>query len=137
MKKSIKHFLSNAQKKAIVSLLNGEEKDFFWEKMSELCRLVETMPKSYETDGQGWKAVAFLHYFKGGMDFYITERDMGDEKDGENGLIPGAQYQAFGLADHGHGAELGYISIQELIENGVELDLYWTPKTLDEIRGIA
>jgi len=58
------------------------------------------------------------------MDWYITEKDMGDE-----------QIQAFGLADLGMGfPELGYISIEELVENGVELDLHWTPKTLAEVK---
>ena len=34
----------------------------------------------------------------------------------------------------GMGAELGYISIPELLENGAELDLYYTePKTIGEI----
>jgi hypothetical protein len=30
--------------------------------------------------------------------------------------------------------ELGYISIEELVANGIELDLYWTPKTLAEVK---
>ena len=44
------------------------------------------------------------------------------------------QIQAFGLANLGYGAELGYICIKELIEHGIELDLYWTPKTLGEVK---
>ena len=31
------------------------------------------------------------------------------------------------------GAELGYISIPELLENGAELDLYFKPVTIGEI----
>ena len=64
-----------------------------------------------------------LHYFTGSQDWYITERDTSEE-----------QHQAFGLADFGDGGELGYISIAELIKHGVELDLYWKPRTLAEIR---
>ena len=42
--------------------------------------------------------------------------------------------QAFGIADLGKGRELGYISIPELLENGAELDLYYTePKTIGEL----
>ena len=74
------------------------------------------MPKTYEQDGNGGDAIVSLHYFKGGMEWYILERDKSDE-----------QEQAFGLADLGDGGELGYISIQELIENGAEIDLYFTP----------
>lgn len=45
------------------------------------------------------------------------------------------QLQAFGLADlFGDGGELGYISIEELKSVDAEFDLYWTPKTLREIK---
>ena len=37
------------------------------------------------------------------------------------------QLQAFGKADLGHGGELGYISIVEIIKCGAELDLHWQP----------
>ena len=80
------------------------------------------MPRGYEQDGKGDSAIAYLHYFTGSCDWYITERDTTDE-----------QHQAFGLADLGYGPELGYISVQELIENGAELDLYFEPKPLKEI----
>ncbi len=82
------------------------------------------MPKTYEQDGKGDDAVVYLHYFRGDMDWYITEKDMEAE-----------QHQAFGLADLGMGfPELGYINISELIDNNVELDLYWEPKTLREVK---
>jgi hypothetical protein len=48
------------------------------------------------------------------------------EKDADPDHV--GQMQAFGIADLGMGAELGYISIPELLENGAELDLYF--KTL-------
>jgi hypothetical protein len=49
--------------------------------------------------------------------------------------LDGPQLQAYGLADlYGDGGELGYISILDLIRHNVELDLYWTPKTLNEVR---
>ena len=79
------------------------------------------MPKTYETDGQGLKAVAHLHYFTPAFDFYITEKDRS-----------GGTKQAFGLAC-AHERELGYISIRQLVEAGADLDLHWTPKTLAEI----
>ena len=118
----LKAFISKAQIRAMLNGSIGEEGKWFGDKVSELANTFNTMPKTYEQDGMGGKAVAHLHYFIGGMNWYITERDMEEE-----------QLQAFGLADLGQGGELGYISIEELIENGVELDLHWTPKTLDEI----
>ena len=91
---------------------------------------IKAMPKTYEQDGLGDQAVAYLHYFSPAVDWYITE------KDAETPEEPG-QHQAFGLADLGHGAELGYISIVELLENDVELDLYFKPCKLAEIRKTA
>ena len=82
----------------------------------------KALPLPYGTEDQGDDAIAHLHYFRGGMDAWITERDSSVE-----------QHQAYGLIDLGHGAELGYISIQELIDNNMELDLYWSPKPLKDI----
>jgi hypothetical protein len=60
----------------------------------------------------------------GGMDWFITERDMNDK-----------QLQAFGLCDLGMGfPEIDYVNLREITGCGAELDLYWTPKTLAEIR---
>lgn len=81
------------------------------------------MPAIYEQATKGNDAIIYLHYFKGGLDWYITKRDFSAD-----------QYQAFGYARHWDGLEAGYISIKELIENGVELDLYWKPKTIGEIK---
>jgi len=123
--KLINKFMSKAQRAALAEAMEGEELEFFTNMLIDLERKLETMPKTYEQDGKGDEAVVHLHYFLGGMDWYITEKDMIDDD---------AQHQAFGLADLGYGGELGYISIQELIDNGVELDLYWEPKTLAEVK---
>ena len=40
------------------------------------------------------------------------------------------QNQAFGLADIGYGAELGYISIAELRSVGAEMDYHYEPRTI-------
>jgi hypothetical protein len=45
------------------------------------------------------------------------------------------QHQAFGLADlYGDGGELGYISIVELIESGIDFDLHFEPITMGELK---
>ena len=77
------------------------------------------MPLPYATEGFGDSAIVFLHYFSGGDDWWILERD----NDGE-----GPQRQCFGFAcldGDRDCAELGYISIAELIAAGVELDFHW------------
>lgn len=116
-------FIGNAQKQAILTILKGEEAEFMAQKMIDLNKTIETMPKSYETDGKK-DAKAILHYFKGSADWYIFEKDI------EDGVS-----QAFGYSDlFGDGGELGYISITEVTSVNAEIDLYFKPLTLDEIK---
>ncbi len=123
----LRRFAPSSQIDALYEGIRGEEGEFFKAKIFEMSKLISAMPKTYEQEGKGDQAVVHLHYFKGGCDWFITEKDV------ETPEEPG-QYQAFGLADLGYGGELGYISIVELIRNGVELDLYWTPVTLGTVR---
>ena len=117
----LRGFIGTAQLQAIGLVCYSEEKQFMFEKLAEMAGIITTMPRTYETDGQGQQAIAQLHYFTGGCDWYITERDQESE-----------QLQAFGLANLGYGGELGYISIVEILESGAELDLYWTPKPISQ-----
>jgi len=123
---NIREWISKDQLTVIEQGLKGEEKNYFRDKLNEIELLIITMPKPYETDGQGNETILHLHYFYGGSDWYIIERDSSEE-----------QIQCFGYAvlnGDTENAELGYISIQELIYSGVELDLHWTPKKLKEIK---
>lgn len=123
--KALSPFLSSAQRGAIKVGVLGEESQFFRDKAVEMAKVIADMPKSYGQDGKGDAAVAYLHYFKGSADWYITEKDMSGD----------GTEQAFGYADLGQGGELGYISIAEIVSAGAELDLHWSPKTLGEIKG--
>lgn len=129
MNKILKQFVPKQQGRVLDALLiDSEEKDFFKDMLEKLTTHIEKMPKSYEQDGLGDNAVVHLHYFYGSSDWWIIEKDTDDE-----------QHQAFGfvrLNGMTHCAELGYISINELVGLGVgvELDLYWEPKTLGEIK---
>lgn len=118
-------WMSEGQNKAVIAGMMGEEWQFFADKMKELAGVIATMPKTYDQDGKYDEAVAYLHYFRGAGDWYITEKDMSDQ----------GTEQAFGLADLGYGGELGYISIVELAEAGVELDFHFKPKTIGQIKG--
>lgn len=115
----LRGFIGTAQLQAIGQVCYSEEKQFMFDKLAEMAGIITTMPVTYDTDGQGQRAIAQLHYFTCGCDWYITERDQVTE-----------QLQAFGLANLGYGGELGYISLVEILECGAELDLYWTPKPL-------
>lgn len=120
-------FFSHSQLAAMADGCRGEEKEFFMNKFIEFGQRIDTMPKTYEQDGLGLESVAFLHYFLGGCDWYITEKDM------DGGVL-----QAFGYAvlnGDREMAELGYISIAELVKHGAELDLHFTPKTINSIMG--
>ena len=122
--KTIKDFVNPNQLEILGDNCRGEEAEFFKTMIVELAERINNMPKTGETDGQGDDAIVYLHYFVGAADWHITEKDMEAE-----------QLQAFGLADLGWGfPELGYISIEEILANNIELDLYWTPKTLAEVK---
>lgn len=138
------NWMSVSQRAVLKEGLNGEESAYFVDMLTELRTRIENMPKTYETDGQGDEAVAYLHYFIGSIDAWITEKDVCEDTrdvprlvtDPAPPIANSAQLQAFGMqqisGEFGD-AELGYISIKELIENGVELDLYWTPTKLKDI----
>jgi hypothetical protein len=123
-------FMPAHQVDAMIEGLCGEEGDHFQQAILETVERIQMMPKTYETDGVGWEATVHLHYFGGSVDAWITEKDKGDPEEGDF-----RQTQAFGaitLTGRKENAELGYISIEELIGNGCELDLHWKPKPLKE-----
>ena len=123
---NLNQFIGKSQLACMRDACRGDEGAYFQNMIANLKRTIAAMPKTYETDGQGDEATAVLHYFIGGSDWYISERD-----------TDGHQHQAFGFAclngDY-ENAELGYISILELIQNGVELDLYYKPETIGAIK---
>ena len=106
--------------------LRGEERQFFADTIEKMAGIWRDTPKTYETEGQGKAALARLHWFTGGCDWWLVEKD--SDPDGEG------QIQAFGIADLGQGCrELGYISLPEILEAGAELDFHFTPVTVGEI----
>ena len=124
-------FITRGQLKAMIYGCTGEEGEFFRAKLTEYGERIATMPVTYAQDGLGDQAIAYLHYFTASADCWITERDIGAPTD----LVKGEQRQAFGLADLGMGhAEIGYISLQEWLASGAELDIHFEPCTLASIR---
>lgn len=97
--------------------------------------VLKAIPKLYGTENQKTSDVtAHIHYFAGRCNWYITEYDP------ETG-------EAFGVADLGHGPELGYISLPEMestiaetsqgLPIVIERDCYWSKQRLGEIPSIA
>lgn len=104
---------------------HSEEKDYFIAKLDQLATLIAGMPTTGQTEGQGDKTLAYLHYFYGSCDWYITEKDVGDGSDDLR------QHQAYGSANLGYGAEFGYISLPEMFTvPGVELDYHFAPRAI-------
>jgi hypothetical protein len=90
-------------------------------------KAVKDMPTTYSTEGIEDKKV-YLHYFSPSADWHIVEKDMSASVDGH--------LQDFGYANLGYGAELGYISIDELKSiKAVNLDLYFEPVRWSSLSG--
>lgn len=115
-------FMGKNQLKTCWNICRTEPAELYGTLLATVDR-IETMPKTYEQDGQGMAATVFLHYFLGGLDIYITEKDCEPE-----------QLQAFGYTVNGYGeGEWGYVSLEEILACNVELDLYWDLAPLSEV----
>lgn len=133
----LKNFIPKNELSVLRENVKGEEGQYFIDMLDKLSELIKTMPSTYQTEGTPTRdKIVYLHYFYGGSDWYIVEKDKGDKDDRKQGLGVGKQHQAFGytvLNDDTDMAEWGYISIEELIDSNVELDLYFTPTKFGEL----
>lgn len=134
--KHLKHLIPKNQIRPITSILQGEEGDWMESRLVEIDTIAATMPRTYGQDGN-MDPIAYLHYFSAGADWYITELDVSCEDTEANQGQPAGHHQAFGLADLGYGPEKGYISIPELLENRVELDLHFKPQPISQLQRLA
>lgn len=122
----LRKFVCDAQLVTLGHALRSEEKEYFEDMILSLTQRLKTIPMTYQQDGLGDEAIVYLHYFNDGSDWFITEKDQEED-----------QYQAFGFVSLGccpDGAEAGYISIEELKNLNVELDLHWEERTLREAK---
>ena len=55
---ALRRFIGQAQILTMADICRSEERKFMYQKMSEILTTIETMPKTYETDGQGEEAIA-------------------------------------------------------------------------------
>lgn len=131
--KIIKPFISRQQLNYLTKLYRSEEKQGAIDIATKLADIISVMPGQYQTESiKTPDKIVHLHYFHGGSDWYIIEKDKGSTDD----EIEGVQYQAFGyviLNGDTQNAEWGYVDLKELIENNVELDFHWEPKPFSEI----
>ena len=89
-------------------------------------KIRKRLPPLYSQEGLGGKAIALVKFFSPSSNWTF----FGVEFDGKDIF--------FGLVE-GHEKELGYFSLSELqavrgpLGLPIERDLYWKPKTLEEI----
>lgn len=95
----------------------------------------EKLPSLYSQDGKGGKAIVYVKYFtpSSSWSWFATEGEPVLDESGKE-----VDFKFFGLVE-GQEKELGYFVLSELEEvRGpmglpIERDLYWQPKTLEEI----
>jgi hypothetical protein len=113
-------FVSRGQASVLKRCLRGEERAYFEQLVESLADRIKEMPALRRQDGNGTEAIAYLHYFHLSGDWYLTELDQ-------------RSLNAFGGVSLWPGeTEMGYVSVKGLVANGVELDLYFTPKPLSQ-----
>ena len=130
------NFMGYSQRLALLEALRSEEGEGIADMVLRVAEQIKATPKTYGTEGQAeHERKVCLHYFRGGVDAYILERDVGDYADGE---ATGPQHQAYGkitvIGGGWEGAEWGYISIADLLKHGVELDLHFDPTPVGDMK---
>lgn len=130
------NFMGYSQRLALLEALRSEEGEGIADTVLRVAEQIKATPKTYGTEGQAeHERKVCLHYFRGGVDAYILERDVGDYADGE---ATGPQHQAYGkitvIGGGWEGAEWGYISIADLLKHGVALDLHFDPTPVGDMK---
>ena len=72
-----------AQCAVILAAARGEEAEHFLAIIDRIHAAWQAMPKTYETDAQGRAALAQLHYFTGGCEWWIVEKDADPDHAGQ------------------------------------------------------
>lgn len=125
----LKQFINPQQLQVMLDAVPGEEGEHFRTKLIAMDLRIKNMAKTYEQDGKGDDAIVYLHYFLPSADWFILEKDV--DTDGEG------QQQAFGYASlNGWPYEMGYISIAELLSYNAELDLYFDPCNVRDFKRV-
>ena len=130
------NFMGYSQRLALLEALRSEEGEGIADTVLRVAEQIKATPKTYGTEGQAeHERKVCLHYFRGGVDAYILERDVGDYADGE---ATGPQHQTYGkitvIGGGWEGAEWGYISIADLLKHGVALDLHFDPTPVGDMK---
>lgn len=122
----MKPFMPTGEWKVVRDSMKGEEGQYFIDMMVNLMALIKKMPKSYATDGQGERAIAYLHYFGGATDIWVTESPDDPTEDNAFGFTI--------LNGDKQNAEMGAQYLPEIVSAGLELDLHWKPISIEKVK---
>ncbi len=115
----VKHFMPTHQQRAVKGF--GEERESILEEVEKMLSAIPKARSQSETPLMEQRVYA--HYFYGQSDWYILEYDQREDLFFGYTILNGDVEMS----------EAGYISRQEIIENGrVELDFYWKPVLLGQ-----
>jgi hypothetical protein len=124
----LRPYLFAGQLAALEQLSRGEEGEYFLKLVVDLAARIRSVPAIDQGPEVTNDSPVVLHYVFQGSDWYVFELQHVPEDDvvlGFGWAILGGDYQM---------AELGCISVSELLTCGVELDLHFAPKTLGQVR---
>ncbi len=115
----LKGWVPAGQLGALAENIDSEDFESFYDQVTELQDIIKHMPAIGSTDGKGKNAVAILHYFSGGSNWYVTEADSPSD--------------AYGYASlNGFDYEAGYMQISDIIKHA-ELDLNFNQETVHDL----
>lgn len=124
---TVRPFLSRQQLAVLAQACRGEEALHFLRRLVDLAEQIRAVPKTGDQEGLGDQSTVHLHYFLSSCDWFVVEKDaFGEGVD-----------MAFGytvLNGNELDAELGYVSISEIVHCGAELDLHFKPRSLAEVK---
>lgn len=122
-------FMPKHQKQLVQRYDDGDKKQI----LDGVEAMLKALPRAYAQDGKGDRAIVHVHYFYGESDWYVTEFHPDRENPAYDRL-----YGFAILNGDTQFAEMGYQSLSELANSGkVELDFYWQPETLGEVKAKA
>lgn len=127
----VSQWMSPAQYNVLSLCKRGEESAAFQEIERRLIDNIQKCPTTYQQDGLGDNAIVFLHYFNSNNDYYIFETDVGCKDNSPNQF----QSQMMALKKEGNNDfRYGYIGLSTLLRMGCELDFYFKPQKIADIK---
>jgi hypothetical protein len=121
----LRPYMSRGQMIVLTTASHGGEGIFALELFVKMASNVEAMPSVLVNGQDGANAEAHLHYFYGGSDWYILEKNWDGGVDRAYGFVV--------LNGDMQNAEYGYVDIGDLVARGANLDLYFKTQTIAEV----